>query len=188
MVAERIPPFMTFGQFLVQIFYPDQPRVCWKCGSPEHIGRSCPKYYCFDCDQFGHVAHACKEHLKCSLCKADDHLVIDCLGNWGGRTRAHRTPNRTEEPLEDQLEEAAQQDQEESICEDDDSSQLQSNYSEASSGDEGTDDKMHEGEEGVSNIKQFSSSENSNASPSQRKWGARREALARQWNSPVFGP
>ena len=34
---------------------------------------------------------------------------------------------------------------------------------------------MHDGEEGVSDIEQFSSSEESNASPSQRKWGARPE-------------
>lgn len=172
-MEKPIPPFMRFGPFLVQIHYPDQPRVCWKCGSSDHIGGSCPDHQCFNCDQPGHVAHACEERLRCSLCKAEDHLAIDCPGNWGRRTRAQRTPNRIDEPPEVQLE-LAQHDQE-PIYEDGDSSQARSINSEGSSGDEGTDDNMHDGEEGVSDIAQFSSSEESNASPSQRKRGARPE-------------
>ena len=167
-----IPPFMRFGPFLFRIFYPDQPRVCWKCGSPEHIGRSCPYHYCFSCDQSGHLAHACEERLKCSLCKAEDHLTIDCPGNWGRRTHAQRNPRRTEEPPEDP-EELPQQDQEEESIEYDEASQQQSNDSEASSDDRS--DDMYE-EEGVSDIEQFSTSEDSNISPPQRKRGARPEA------------
>ena len=173
-ITEPIPPFMRFGPFLVRIFYPEQPRVCWKCGSPEHIGRSCPYHYCFNCDESGHLAYACEKRLKCSLCKAEDHLAIDCPGNWGRRTRAQRTPRRTEEPPEDQEEFAQQDQEEESICEDDESSQRQSNDSGASS-DDNSDDNM-EREEGVSDIEQFSTSEDSNVSPSQRKRGAMPEA------------
>ena len=99
--------------------------------------------------------------------------TISRPGNWGRRTRAQRTPNRIDEPPEVQPE-LAQHDQE-PIYEDGDSSQAHSIDSEGSSGDEGTDDNMHDGEEGVSDIEQFSSSEESNASPSQRKWGARPE-------------
>ena len=80
-ITEPIPPFMIFGPFLVRIFYPEQPRVCWKCGSPEHIGRSCPYHYCFNCDESGHLAYACEKRLNCSLCKAEDHLAIDYPGN-----------------------------------------------------------------------------------------------------------
>jgi len=171
-ITEPIPPFMRFGPFLVRIFYPDQPRVCWKCGSPEHIGRACPYHYCFNCDKSGHLAYACEERLKCSLCKAEDHLAIDCPGNWGRRTRAQRTPRRTEEPPSEH-EESVQQDHEEQSM-DDQSSQQQSDDSGTSS-DERTDDNMDE-EDGVSDIEQFSTSEDSNASPSHRKRGARPEA------------
>ena len=94
-VEEPIPPFMRFGPFLVRIYYPDQLRVCWKCGSSDHIGSSCPDHYCFNCDQPGHVAHACKQRLRCSLCKVEDHLAIDCPGNWG---RQVKMKSRTEEP------------------------------------------------------------------------------------------
>ena len=96
-VSQPIPPFMKFGPFLVRIFYPQQPRVCWKCNSPDHIGRACPEYYCFNCDQTGHQSHACEERIKCSLCKSEEHLAIDCPGNWGRRTLAERTPRREEE-------------------------------------------------------------------------------------------
>ena len=108
------------------------------------------------------------------MCKAEDHLAIDCPGNWGRRTLAQRTPRRTEEPPEDQEEFAQQDQEEESICEDDESSQRQSNDSGASS-DNNSDDNM-EREEGVSDNEQFSTSEDSDISPSQRKRGAMPEA------------
>ena len=165
---------MRFGPFLVRIFYVDQPQVSWKCGSSEHIGRACPHHYCFNCDKSEHLAYPCEERLKCSLCKAEDHLAIDWPGNWGQRTRAQCTPRRTEEPP-DEHEEPAQQDHEEqSMYEDDESSQRQSDDSRTSS-DDRSDDNMDE-EDGVSDIEQFSTSEDSNVSPSQRKRGARPEA------------
>ena len=96
-VRQPIPPFMKFGPFLVRIFYPEQPRVCWKCNSPDHIGRACPEDYCFNCDETGHQSHACEERIKCSLCKSEEHLAIDCPRNWGRRTLAERTPRREED-------------------------------------------------------------------------------------------
>ena len=96
-VKQPIPPFMKFGPFLVRIFYPDQPIVCWKCNSPDHIGRACPEDYCFNCDQTGHQSHASEERIKFSLCKSEEHLAIDCPGNWGRRTLAERTPRREED-------------------------------------------------------------------------------------------
>ena len=75
-----IPSFMKFGPFLVRVFYPGQPKLCWKCASPDHIGRECPSQYCFNC---GHLAHNCDDHIKCSLCKSEHHLAIDCPANWG---------------------------------------------------------------------------------------------------------
>ena len=93
-----IPSFIKFGPFLVRAFYSGQPKVCWKCASPDHIGRECPSQYCFNCDKCGHLAHDCDELIKCSLCKSEDHLAIDCPANCGRRTLAQRTPPRTEEP------------------------------------------------------------------------------------------
>ena len=89
-----------------------------------------------------------------------------CRGNWGRRTRAQRTPRRTKEQPENQ-EELSQQDHgDKSICEGEDeyeeSSQRQSNDSEASSNNR-SDDNMYEGEQGVSDIEQFLTSEDSNA-------------------------
>ena len=100
-IERSIPPFMKIGPFLVCIFYIDQPRVCWKCESPEHIGRECPHPFCFNCHLSGHKAYACDEHIKCSLCKSEDHLAIDCTYNWGRRTRAQRTPQRPEVPADE---------------------------------------------------------------------------------------
>jgi len=78
-------------------FYPGQPKLCWKCVSPDHIGRECPSRYCFNCNKSGRLAPDCDEHIKCSICKAEEHLAIDSLANWGRRTLAQRTPPRTEE-------------------------------------------------------------------------------------------
>lgn len=101
-IDHPIPPFMKSGSFLVQVFYPGQPRVCWKCGSPNHLGRDCPDYYCFNCDQSGHWAYDCREHIKCSLCNSEEHLAVDCTENWVRGTLAQRTPSRAdEEPHED---------------------------------------------------------------------------------------
>ena len=100
-IERSIPPFMKIGPFLVRIFYTDQPRVCWKCESPEHIGRECPHPFCFNCHLSGHKAFSCDQHIKCSLCKAENHLAIDCSYNWGRRTRAQRTPQRPEVPADE---------------------------------------------------------------------------------------
>ena len=72
MVLRRdIPSFIKFGPFLVRVFYPGQPKHCWKCCSPDHIGRECPSQFCFNCEKCGHVAPNCDERIKCSLCKSE---------------------------------------------------------------------------------------------------------------------
>ena len=98
---QDIPSFLKFGPYLLRVFYVQQPKVCWKCSSHQHIGRNCPDDYCFNCDQSGHVAATCPEFIKCSLCKSEYHLAVDCDGNWGRRTLAQRTPARTEPPGRD---------------------------------------------------------------------------------------
>ena len=97
MVFRRdIPSFIKFGPFLVRVFYPGQPKHCWKCSSPDHIGRECPSQFCFNCEKCGHVAPNSDERIKCSLCKSEEHLAVDCPGNWSRRTREQRTPRREE--------------------------------------------------------------------------------------------
>lgn len=81
-IGKSIRPFIRIGPFLVLNFYTSQPRVCWKCQSPEHIGRECPVSFCFNCDRSGHKAHAFNEHIKCSLCKSENHLrsIVSIIG------------------------------------------------------------------------------------------------------------
>ena len=99
MVLRRdIPSFIKFGPLLGHVYYPGQPKVCWKCSSADHIGRDCSSQYGFNCDKSGHLASACDENIKCSLCKVEDHLTVDCPGNWGRRTYGERTPSRPEDP------------------------------------------------------------------------------------------
>lgn len=68
--------------------------------SHQHIGRDCLASYCFNCDQSAHLAADCPEYIRCSLCKSENHLAVDCDGNWGRRTFAQGTPARTENPPE----------------------------------------------------------------------------------------
>lgn len=180
-VEQPIPSFMKFGPYLVRIFYPGQPRVCWKCGSPDHFGRDCPDFYCFNCDQSGHRAHACGEHIKCSLCKSEEHLAIDCPGNWGRRTLAQRSPIRAEEwPEEPGSEDdqggtevtATSEDDQGSegtaISEDDEIPNSSPEELELSSADEHSDDTVHE----VCDIEQFTSSDDVEPQPTPRKRGS----------------
>ena len=100
MTAEKdIPCFLKFGPLLLRIFYPRQPKACWKCASPDHIGRECPSNLCFNS---GHQAHQCRERIRCSLSKSDHYLADDCPGNWDRRTFAQRTPQRLEEPVDEE--------------------------------------------------------------------------------------
>ena len=179
-VEQPIPSFMRFGPYLVRIFYPGQPRVCWKCGSPDHFGRDCPDFYCFNCDQSGHRAHACGEHIKCSLCKSEEHLAIDCPGNWGRRTLAQRSPIRAEEWPEEHGSEddqgwaATSEDHQGSegtaISEDVEHLSSSSDESELPSADEHSDDTVHESE--VCDIEQFTSSDDVEPQPTPRKRGS----------------
>ena len=165
-----IPCFMKFGPFLLRIFYPGQPKVCWKCTSPDHIGRECPSDFCFNCDHSGHQAHGCEERIKCSLCKSDQHLAVDCPGNWGRRTLAQRTPQRSEPPGENEdtpLDLDAQQSEETGASSD---SELASQSSESQADDEPQDDEVSD------SISEFTSPEPGTDPPlQQRKRGGRVE-------------
>lgn len=39
----------------------------------------------------------CDERIKWPLCKPEEHLAVDCPGNWSRQTRLQRSPRRVEE-------------------------------------------------------------------------------------------
>ena len=97
-LTRDIPCFLKFGPYLVKVFYPNQPKACWKCASPKHIGRECPEPFCFNCDETGHEAPQCTHRIRCSLCRSEQHLAVHCTGNWGRCPSPQTSPPRTEEP------------------------------------------------------------------------------------------
>ena len=110
-LTSDIPCFLKFGPSLVKVYYPNQPKACWKCASPEHIGRECPEHFCFNCDETGHEASECLHRIKCSLCRSEEHLAVHCAGNWGRCPSPRRSPHRAEEPeLSDVTSQAASED------------------------------------------------------------------------------
>ena len=97
-LTRDIPCFLKFGPYLVKVYYPNQPKACWKWASPEHIGRECPEHFCFNCDETGHKASECPHRIKCSLCRSEQNLPVHCAGNWGRCPSPRRSPHRAEEP------------------------------------------------------------------------------------------
>lgn len=177
-VEKDIPCFLKFGPLLLRIFYPRQPKACWKCASLDHIGRECPSDFCFNCHHSGHQAHQCKERIRCSLCKSYHHLAIDCPGNWGRRTLAQRTPRREEAVVEKP---PLRSEDEQDMDNPDESSEEHTETSESSS-EVLSDDTVHEVDEEASiaevtdDIELFTSLE-SDTDPlhHQRKRGAAKE-------------
>lgn len=97
-LTRDIPCFLKFGPYLVKVYYPNQPKACWKCASPEHIRRECPEHFCFNFDETGHEASECPHCIKCSLCRSEQHLPVHCAGNRGRCPSPRRSPHRAEEP------------------------------------------------------------------------------------------
>ena len=135
--------------------------------------------HCFNFNQSGHTVHFCEEHIKCSLCKAEDHLAIDCPGNWGRRTLARRTPERTEEPAHestpldlDQTEGDLESFESSAVTDDLADDDPGTEHAESLSPDEHSEDAVHEEDSVSESIEEFTSSEE-NADPllSQRKPG-----------------
>ena len=68
-VKKDIPCFLKFGPLLLRIFYPRQPKACWKCASPDPIGRECPSDFCFNCHHSGHHAKHINAKKGCTIYK-----------------------------------------------------------------------------------------------------------------------
>ena len=55
------------------VYYTGQSRTCRRCNRPGHEVHQCNNFACFNCDELGHVASACSDSLRCSICKSTSH-------------------------------------------------------------------------------------------------------------------
>ncbi|XP_064415122.1 uncharacterized protein LOC135357213 [Latimeria chalumnae] len=75
---QHLPNFITIGRDRGHLFYPGQPKVCFKCGSGRHFGTACTKQLCSRCGVAGHFAKDCKKEVTCNLCNQTGHLYVNC--------------------------------------------------------------------------------------------------------------
>ena len=60
------------------VYYTGQSRTYRRCNCPGHEARQCNNFACFNCDELGHVASACSDSLRCSICKSTGHKANHC--------------------------------------------------------------------------------------------------------------
>ena len=77
-VDRPIPSVVNLAGEFVRIWYPNQPKTCRNCGSPDHLVRECQSVRCFNCERPGHRAEQCEEPKRCSICRAEDHRLQEC--------------------------------------------------------------------------------------------------------------
>ncbi|CAN2389585.1 zinc finger, partial [Pristimantis euphronides] len=73
----HIPSSTFLGRDRILIFYPGQPKVCHRCGSPTHLSAACQVVRCSLCGGDGHLAAAC-EQIRCNLCGDLGHPFSRC--------------------------------------------------------------------------------------------------------------
>ena len=84
-VYASIPSYLRFGHFMVQLRHERQRPTCRRCNRPGHFASECSNTFCFNCEQVGHQAPQCPSHIKCNICKDDDHLARSCPFSWVNR-------------------------------------------------------------------------------------------------------
>lgn len=72
-----IPTIFVAGE-LIPVRYPGQPKMCRRCGDPDHVAAKCSSLRCFNCEAPGHRIEDCKSTLLCSICLGADHDVSVC--------------------------------------------------------------------------------------------------------------
>ena len=77
-VDRPIPSILNLAGELVRIWYPNQPKTCRNCGSPDHLVKECQSVRCFNCERPGHRAEQCEEPRRCSICRSDEHRLPEC--------------------------------------------------------------------------------------------------------------
>ena len=73
-----IPPSISVVGELIKIWYPDQPKLCRKCGASDHLARACNTPRCANCEAPGHQACLCPEPPLCALCVSSEHSTVKC--------------------------------------------------------------------------------------------------------------
>ena len=79
MFIDRPIPSQTFiaGEF-ARLWYPSQPKTCWKCGSEDHLAAVCKSQRCYNCERPGHRAEQCDMPALCRVCLSDAHDISNC--------------------------------------------------------------------------------------------------------------
>ena len=72
------PSFLRFGRSLVRLRYNGQVPTCRRCNRVGHQAKECPNTVCFNCDELGHQAGSCPHAMRCSICKSENHVAVDC--------------------------------------------------------------------------------------------------------------
>ena len=77
-IRTPIPFYLRFGKFLLHVYYDGQLKTCCECNASDHLGKECNNTVCFNCDTIGHTARECEENVRCSICKFEEHMAIEC--------------------------------------------------------------------------------------------------------------
>ena len=77
-LTRHIPNIINVAGEIIRIWYPNQPKTCRNCGSPDHLVKDCDSTRCFNCEKPGHRTNQCEEVRKCSVCLAEDHQIAGC--------------------------------------------------------------------------------------------------------------
>ncbi|XP_031758958.1 uncharacterized protein LOC116411112 [Xenopus tropicalis] len=101
-VPHHLPNSLYIGSERGIVFYPGQPRACFKCGSYRHRARDCAVVRCSLCGGEGHTSKQC-EDVKCNLCGHFGHPHRACPEALHNIMRD--CPQLEEEMAEDLLEE-----------------------------------------------------------------------------------
>ena len=85
------PSFLRFGLSLVRLRYNGQVPTCRRCNRVGHQAKECPNTVCFNCDELGHQAGSCPHAMRCSICKSENHVAVDC--SFWNRTASVDAPS-----------------------------------------------------------------------------------------------
>ena len=85
------PSFLRLGRRLVRLKYNGQVPNCRRCNRPGHQAKECSNTVGFNCDELGHQAGSCPHAVRCSICKSENHVAMDC--SFWNRTTSVDTPS-----------------------------------------------------------------------------------------------
>ena len=77
-IQRPIPPVVFIAGERVRVWYPNQPKMCRKCGGDDHLAGGCTTPRCSNCEKPGHRVQVCPEPPLCGICLASGHDIVDC--------------------------------------------------------------------------------------------------------------